>query len=145
MPVRELVCGTCGEVNRASAGPCSWCGEQLEQPAAPSAALPPGRALRADEIGAFRICPRCRADNRTEAAFCWRCQATFHRLSPPTEVSQPRQLGSFLQEVPSTGLLPTHGGRTASGTRLLVAWTVLAVAALAIAILAAVMAAQRVP
>ena len=95
MQVRELVCGNCGAINRASAGPCWRCREQLERPPAASHAPPPERDLRADELERFRVCPACHAENRTEAEFCWRCQRVLHELSMPTEVVQPRLRSSY--------------------------------------------------
>ena len=95
MHVRELVCGNCGAINRASAGPCWRCRAQLERPTAASHALPPERDLRADELERFRVCPSCHAENRTEAEFCWRCQRTLHELSMPTEMVQPRSRSSY--------------------------------------------------
>ena len=95
MRVRELVCGNCGAINRAFAGPCWRCREPLERPAAASQAPAPERDLHADELAHFRICPECHAENRTEAGFCWRCQRVLHELSMPTEVVQPRLRSSF--------------------------------------------------
>jgi ribosomal protein L40E len=95
MEVRELVCGNCGAINRASAGPCWRCLEPLERPELTGASIETSPAIHHEDLGSVRVCSRCKAENAVDVPFCWRCQAPFARLSLPTEVSQPRVRASF--------------------------------------------------
>ena len=99
METRELVCGNCGAINRASAGPCWRCFEPLERPGFAGASTEIAKAIHGEELGRVRICSRCGAEASAEAPFCWKCQAPFTLISKPVDVNHPRQLASFASGV----------------------------------------------